>query len=73
MLDDLKVTPEQGKAIADLKVQAMMFSMGIDWETCSLIQIKAVAKDPFWLTNWKEKINISDRQPGDYEGGEDGR
>ncbi len=38
----------------DLQVQSMLFDMEIDYETLTL-QPKSDYKEPFWLTNWKEK------------------
>lgn len=55
------------KISANLKVQAMMFDMDIDWETLSLVD-KDDYKEPYWLTKWKEKERSGDRQPEDYEG-----
>lgn len=61
---------EVSKTVADLLVQAMMFDMGIDWETGLLVP-KQQDNTPFWLKRWKENQQGGDRQPGDYEGGHD--
>lgn len=57
------MTAEQGQALveayADLQVQAMIFDMGIDVETMSLVP-KSDYKEPFWLTNWKERQHGAD-------------
>ena len=44
---------------ADLKVQAMMFDMDIDWETLELTA-KNDYKEAVWLTRWKEKVADGD-------------
>lgn len=48
------------KLVADLRVQAMMFDMNIDWETLELVPKVQVEEDPFWLARWKEKRDQSD-------------
>lgn len=40
--------------IADLKIQAMLFDMDIDYETMSLVP-KQTYKEAVWLTRWKDK------------------
>lgn len=72
-IEDSTLASEIVKAVADLTIQSMMFDMDIDWETLSLIQKKPKIEEPFWLRKWKEKMHGADRQPRDYEGGDDGR
>lgn len=43
----------------DLTVQSMIFDMDIDYETLTL-QPRSDYKEPFWLTNWKEKESGKD-------------
>jgi len=45
------------KKINDLKIQAMLFDMDIDWETASLVPKRKVEKT--WLDKWKDKLNDS--------------
>lgn len=45
--------------LADLAVQAMIFDMDIDIEALVLTP-KSDYKEPFWITNWKEKRDDSD-------------
>lgn len=47
------------KKVANLKVQAMMFDMDVDWETLTLV---AKHKDttPTWIKRWQEKQAESD-------------
>jgi hypothetical protein len=73
VIADIEITPEIAKAVADLMVQAMMFDMDIDWENGTLTQKRVDAPEPFWKKRWMDKIHAADRQPGDYEGGSDGR
>lgn len=47
------------KKANDLKIQAMMFDMDIDIETWALVP-KSTYREPFWLTNWKDKVNQGD-------------
>lgn len=56
----MELTKSQLKVIADLKVQAMIFDMDIDWETLSLTP-KTIDNKPFWLIRWQDKLNNSDR------------
>lgn len=48
--------------INDLKIQAMMFDMDIDWETLELME-RLVDDTPFWLKRWKDKVAEGDNQP----------
>lgn len=57
---DEEVTPETIKRIADLKVQAMMFDMEVDWEAGKLIPKQPEYKEPFWIKKWRDKQNSSD-------------
>lgn len=58
-----ELTPEERKAIADIKVRAMMFDMDIDWETAQLVPKRKEVQDPQWLTNFKNKRDESDNDP----------
>lgn len=49
-----------GKALAELKIQAMMFDMDIDIETWSLVPKSTYIKQK-WLEDWKDKVANSDR------------
>lgn len=63
------------RKVADLKIQAMMFDLDIDFETLELIP-KETYKEPFWLSRWKDKLDNSDYMPDgsdDQEWSEDGR
>ena len=42
------------KRVADLKIQAMLFGMEIDWDTLSLTEIIKHKAKP-WLERWREK------------------
>lgn len=48
------------KAVADIQIQAIMFSMEIDWETLTLIEKIKVEPEPQWLISWKAKREESD-------------
>ena len=51
---------KQMEVLNNLKIQAMMFDMDIDWETVELtVKVKEI-KEPFWITNWKEKTYDGD-------------
>lgn len=50
-----ELTPEERKAIADIKVRAMMFDMDVDWETVTLVPKQKQTQDPQWLINFKNK------------------
>lgn len=65
MIEEL--TPEEQKAIADIKVRAMMFDMDIDWETASLIPKRKQTQEPQWLINFKNKREQSDNDPSSPE------
>lgn len=54
-----ELTDEQVKKITDLKIQAMLFDMSIDWERATLTS-KTLQTCPLWLTRWKDKKNQSD-------------
>lgn len=47
------------KKIADLRVQAMMFDMDIDWELLELVP-KTQQKEAVWLTRWLNRFHESD-------------
>lgn len=53
------ITETHRKKYADLKIQAMMFSMDIDIETWSLVP-KSNYKEAFWITRYQEKLEQSD-------------
>lgn len=69
-MNEIKLTPTQKKLIikrlSDLKIQAMMFDMGLDIETWSLIE-KNTYKEPDWLRRWNEKRNAADNDAGSPE------
>ena len=48
------------KKMADLKVQAMMFDMDIDWETLEVVPKSKAKLEAVWLTRWKDKVDQSD-------------
>jgi len=48
------------KKVADLRIQAMMFDMDIDWETLEVVPKSKVEPEAIWLTRWKEKVDQSD-------------
>lgn len=48
------------KAIADIKIQAIMFNMDIDWETFGLVPKTKNTEDPVWLLKWKTIRQESD-------------
>lgn len=58
----MELTEEQIKKIDDLRVQAMLFDMDIDWETASLVP-KTKDETPFWIKKWKEKQYGADYDP----------
>ncbi len=58
-----ELTPEERKAIADIKVRAMMFDMDVDWETVTLVPKQKQTQDPQWLINFKNKREQSDNDP----------
>lgn len=60
-MDDLKFTEKDTQLINDLKVQAMMFSMAIDWETLELQPIKKPEPPPIWIRKWQEKLTEGDQ------------
>ncbi len=62
-----ELTPEERKAVADIKIKAMMFDMDIDWETASLIPKRKEAQEPQWLINFKDKRQQSDNDPSSPE------
>jgi hypothetical protein len=66
-VSDLVIDQNVINRLDELKIQAMMFDMDIDYETASLVP-KSNDKPAFWLTKWKDKQNDCDRQPSDYEG-----
>lgn len=45
--------------ISDLKIQAMMFDMSVDWETLELVP-KTQNITPIWIIRWNEKRSESD-------------
>lgn len=55
----MTLTSKDIEVINDLKIQAMMFDMCVDWETLELVP---VTKDvtPIWVKRWKEKQANSD-------------
>lgn len=63
---------EAGRVLADLEIKAAMFDMDVDIEALTLVP-KSKYQEPVWITRWREKEANSDRQPEDYEGGEDER
>jgi hypothetical protein len=62
-MKDLILSDEQKERIrsiaADLKIQAMMFDLDVDWESLELTP-KRTDTQPFWVKNWKDKLNESD-------------
>ena len=51
---------DQGiEVINDLKIQAMMFDMAIDYETLTL-EPKRKDLTPIWIKKWREKFEESD-------------
>lgn len=48
------------RKVADLKIQAMMFDMDIDWETLEVVPKSKTEPEAIWLTRWKEKVEQSD-------------
>lgn len=56
---------ELAKAVADLKIQAMMFSMDIDWETLALIPLRKKEEPPIWVKKWQDKITGGDQDVTD--------
>ncbi len=62
-----ELTPEERKAIADIKVRAMMFDMDVDWETVTLVPKQKQTQDPQWLINFKNKREQSDNDPSSPE------
>lgn len=71
-MDGRRLSPTQMKHIANLRVQAMLFDMEIDWEAGTLIP-KQKDETPYWLKKWRSREHEADRHPKDYEGGEDER
>lgn len=67
---EYELTPLQtDKIIAirdDLKIQAMIFDMDIDWETLTLVE-KRKDDTPQWLKNWQAKRLLSDNDPASPE------
>ena len=61
---------EGHEVVDDLRVQAMMFDMEVDWETLTLVPKSEEEDQPIWLKKWKEKEHNGDRQPEDYQGWE---
>lgn len=63
MIDEFSITqdqlPEIKARVDDLKIQAMMFDMDIDWEAASLMP-KRKDETPFWVKRWQEKQAGSD-------------
>lgn len=47
------------KKLADLQIQAMMFSMDVDFESLTLVP-KSTYKEKPWIKRWREKLNNSD-------------
>lgn len=47
------------KKIANLKIQAMMFDMDIDYETLELVP-KQKDTTPIWIKIWRDKRDESD-------------
>ena len=70
MMDDPTLTTEEmswlSKRLDELRVQAMMFDMDIDYETLSLMP-KHKDTTPIWLKIWKEKVDASDSRLYDFE------
>lgn len=48
------MTRAESAFIDDLKAQAMLFDMDIDWETLELVP-PSTYKQPAWITRWKDK------------------
>ena len=55
----VRLTKDEIERINDLKIQAMLFDMDIDWETMTLIT-KAKKQPKTWLDKFKERQNESD-------------
>jgi hypothetical protein len=64
-MDDIQLTPEQEHVLNDLRVQALMFDMDIDFESASLVKTQPVA--PKWLTRYKERQYELDNDPASAE------
>ncbi len=55
----IALTASDLEVINDLKIQAMMFDLSIDWESLELVP---VVKDqtPVWIKKWRNKFEESD-------------
>lgn len=53
------LTDDELEVINDLKIQAMLFDMNIDWETLEL-EPKRKDKQPFWVKRWQDNFKESD-------------
>lgn len=58
----MKLSKEASDKIDDLKVQAMMFDMEVDWETLQLVP-KRIDETPSWIKRWRERLNDQDFDP----------
>lgn len=56
MTDSAEIT----KALANLRVQAMIFDMEVDIETMSLVPKKPPVIEPFWIRRWRENREAAD-------------
>lgn len=61
-VDNIVLSAEEIEIINDLKIQAMLFGMLVDWETLGLVP-KSSHTDAVWLTRWKNKRDDSDNLP----------
>ena len=71
-MSDTRLPENAIKLLADLQVQSMLFNMDVDWEALNLVPQNKY-QEPIWISRWRARELSSDRQPNDYEGGEDGR
>lgn len=62
-MNDESLSDEDLKALADIKVRAMMFDMDVDVETLELIPKRQPVQEPQWLKNYKDKREDSDNLP----------
>lgn len=53
------MTEEAQRTYADLRIQAMLLDLAVDWETLDLVP-KSDYRAPQWLTAWKNKQEEAD-------------
>lgn len=54
-----ELTLDMKRKIADLRIQAMLFGLEVDWETLALVP-KSDYVAPPWVTAWKIKQEEAD-------------